>query len=51
MGRSIEKSRTIEDAVDKTKPWRLAEIVENVQCRLATMPETANSTKVRIIDF
>ncbi|KAJ7977900.1 Topless-related protein [Quillaja saponaria] len=47
-GRSVEKSRTtIEDVIDRTKPWQLSEIVDPVQCRLVTMPDsTDTSSKV-----
>ncbi|GAB4835772.1 Topless- protein 3 [Ancistrocladus abbreviatus] len=43
MTRSIEKPRTLEDATDKTKPWQLAEIVDPVQCRLVTLPDTTDT--------
>ncbi|KAI6692380.1 hypothetical protein NL676_020090 [Syzygium grande] len=47
MGRSIEKPRMVEEVVDKAKPWQLAEILEPVQCRLVTMPDsTDTSSKV-----
>ncbi|XP_010546752.1 PREDICTED: topless-related protein 3 isoform X2 [Tarenaya hassleriana] len=40
------KSR-IDDATDKTKPWQLAEILDPVQCRQITLPESSDSsTKV-----
>lgn len=33
-----------EEATDtKIKPWQLAEIVEPVQCRLMTLPESMDS--------
>lgn len=47
MGRSIEKPRMVEEGVEKAKPWQLAEILEPVQCRLVTMPDsTDTSSKV-----
>ncbi|GLT90187.1 hypothetical protein SLE2022_081330 [Rubroshorea leprosula] len=51
MGRSVEKPRTLDDAMDKTKPWQLAEIVDPVQCRLVTLPEStdASSKVVRLL--
>ncbi|KNA19336.1 hypothetical protein SOVF_060520 [Spinacia oleracea] len=44
----IEKARMAEDVIEtKVKPWQLAEIVEPVQCRLVTLPESMDSfTKV-----
>lgn len=50
LGRSMEKPRSIEDAVDKTKPWQLAEIVEPVHCRLVAMPDSSDtSSKVLLL--
>ncbi|XWS64483.1 hypothetical protein CRYUN_Cryun05aG0007700 [Craigia yunnanensis] len=47
LGRSVEKPRVVDDAIDKTKPWQLAEIVDPGQCRLVTLPDsTDNSSKV-----
>ncbi|KAJ8426581.1 hypothetical protein Cgig2_018049 [Carnegiea gigantea] len=47
MPRNMEKARTVEDSTEKVKPWQLAEIVEPVQCRLVTLPEsTDNSNKI-----
>lgn len=43
MSRSVEKSRTVEDATDRTKPWQLSEILDPVQCRSVTMPDNADS--------
>ncbi|GAB4855618.1 Topless- protein 3 [Ancistrocladus abbreviatus] len=43
MTRSIEKPRTLEDATDKTNPWQMAEIVDPVQCRLVTLPDSMDS--------
>lgn len=42
--RNMEKARMIEDATEKIKPWQLAEIVEPVQCRLVTLPESTDSS-------
>ncbi|CAO2832842.1 unnamed protein product [Amaranthus hypochondriacus] len=41
---NLEKPRMAEEATDtKIKPWQLAEIVEPVQCRLMTLPESMDS--------
>ena len=48
MSRSMEKPRTVEDAIDKTKPWQLAEIVDPGECRLVTLPDSSDpSSKVK----
>ncbi|KAL5783841.1 hypothetical protein ACOSP7_008870 [Xanthoceras sorbifolium] len=45
--RSMEKPRTVDDVIDKTKPWQLAEIVDSGHCRLVTLPDsTDTSSKV-----
>ncbi|PKI49790.1 hypothetical protein CRG98_029839 [Punica granatum] len=51
LGSGLEKPRTVEEAVDKAKPWQLTEIVDTVQCRLVTMPDnTETSSKaVRLL--
>ncbi|XP_027351654.1 topless-related protein 3-like isoform X2 [Abrus precatorius] len=41
--RNVEKPRTVEDGIDRTKPWQLSEIVDAVQCRLVTMPDSTDS--------
>ena len=47
MNRSMEKPRTVDDVIDKTKPWQLAEIVDPGECRLVTLPDsTDTSSKV-----
>ncbi|KAG8369134.1 hypothetical protein BUALT_Bualt15G0119600 [Buddleja alternifolia] len=43
MGRSMEKPRTLDDVNDKMKPWQLTEIVEPVQCRMVTMPDSTDA--------
>ncbi|MCH86868.1 topless-related protein 3-like, partial [Trifolium medium] len=43
MSRSVEKSRTVEDATDRAKPWQLSEILDPVQCRSVTMPDNTDS--------
>ncbi|KAJ4722098.1 Topless-related protein [Melia azedarach] len=43
MARGIEKPRNVEDASDKGKPWELTEIVDHLQCRAVTMPESNDS--------
>ncbi|KAF4389811.1 hypothetical protein F8388_009944 [Cannabis sativa] len=45
--RGLEKPRKVDDAIDKTKPWQLTEILEPGQFRLVTMPDnTDNTSKV-----
>ncbi|KAK1277243.1 Topless-related protein 2 [Acorus gramineus] len=46
--RSIDKPRILEDVGDKTsKPWELTEILDPLQCRVATLPESTDlSSKV-----
>ncbi|XAR52664.1 hypothetical protein NMG60_11020846 [Bertholletia excelsa] len=43
MARNMEKPRTLDDGADKIKPWQLVEIVDPVQCRLVTMPESTDA--------
>ncbi|KAI5398604.1 Topless- protein 3 [Lathyrus oleraceus] len=43
MSRSVEKSRTVEDASDRTKPWQLSEILDPVQCRSVALPDNTDS--------
>ncbi|XP_061989928.1 topless-related protein 2 [Rosa rugosa] len=40
MARSVEKRRLLDDASEKNKRWELAEIVDPVHCRVATMPDS-----------
>lgn len=50
MSRSVEKSRTVEDASDRTKPWQLSEILDPVQCRSVALPDNTDSfSKVCIL--
>ncbi|XP_019440603.1 PREDICTED: topless-related protein 3-like [Lupinus angustifolius] len=44
MGRNVEKPRNAEDVIERPKPWQLSEIVDPVQCRLATMPDNTDSS-------
>ncbi|XP_023545229.1 topless-related protein 3-like [Cucurbita pepo subsp. pepo] len=44
LGRNLDKPRTVEDAIDKAKPWQLAEIVDPANCRSVTMPDNADSS-------
>ncbi|KAL0348057.1 UNVERIFIED_CONTAM: Topless-related protein 3 [Sesamum angustifolium] len=44
MARSIEKPRALDDVNDKMKPWQLTEIIDPVQCRMVTMPDSADAT-------
>ncbi|KAF8038856.1 hypothetical protein BT93_B1417 [Corymbia citriodora subsp. variegata] len=48
MGRSIEKPRVVEEAVDKTRSWQLAEITDPGHCRLVTMPDS-NETSSKVV--
>ncbi|KAK4491367.1 hypothetical protein RD792_002106 [Penstemon davidsonii] len=43
MARSMEKPRTLDDVNDKIKPWQLTEIVDPVQCRMVTMPDSTDA--------
>ncbi|KAK7379199.1 hypothetical protein VNO80_04654 [Phaseolus coccineus] len=43
-GRNAEKPRTVEDGIDRAKPWQLAEIVDPVQCQSVTMPDSTDSS-------
>lgn len=43
MSRSVEKSRAVEDATDRTKSWQLTEILDPAQCRSVTMPDNTDS--------
>ncbi|EPS64433.1 hypothetical protein M569_10348, partial [Genlisea aurea] len=48
MARNMEKSRAIEDGIDKTKPWQLSEIVDPSQCRSVTMPESSDAASNKV---
>lgn len=43
MARSMEKPRVLEDTNNSNKPWQLTEIVESLQCRLLTMPDSTDA--------
>ncbi|ESW35338.1 hypothetical protein PHAVU_001G227000 [Phaseolus vulgaris] len=43
-GRNAEKPRTVEEGIDRGKPWQLAEIVDPVQCQSVTMPDSTDSS-------
>ncbi|KAE8678115.1 Topless-related protein 2 [Hibiscus syriacus] len=51
LGRSVEKPRVADDAIDKPKAWQLAEVVDSAQCRLVTLPDSteASSKVVRLL--
>ncbi|XVF57547.1 hypothetical protein PTKIN_Ptkin06aG0214600 [Pterospermum kingtungense] len=51
LGRSVEKPRVVDDAIDKNKSWQLAEIVDPGQCRLVTLHDStgASSKVVRLL--
>lgn len=51
MARSVEKRRLLDDASEKNKRWELAEIVDPVHCRVATMPESKDPANKVIICF
>ncbi|KAF1882284.1 hypothetical protein Lal_00038930 [Lupinus albus] len=42
--RSIDRKRSLDDLSDKSKAWELTEIVDPVQCRTVTMPDSMGST-------
>ncbi|CAI0390933.1 unnamed protein product [Linum tenue] len=44
MNRSLEKPRGAEDAIEKSKPWRLTEILEPNDCRLVSLPDSTDSS-------
>ncbi|KAK7258960.1 hypothetical protein RIF29_24553 [Crotalaria pallida] len=44
MGRNVEKPRNVEDPKDRAKSCQLSEIVDPVQCRLVTMPDSTDSS-------
>ncbi|CAI9764787.1 unnamed protein product [Fraxinus pennsylvanica] len=43
MARSMEKTRTLDDVTDKSKPWQLTEILDPVHCRMVNMPDSTDS--------
>ncbi|EOY11570.1 TOPLESS-related 3 [Theobroma cacao] len=43
----LRSLKVVDDAIEKTKPWQLAEIVDPLQCRLVNLPDsTDTSSKV-----
>ncbi|XP_057429442.1 topless-related protein 2-like [Lotus japonicus] len=40
MARSTEKKRSFDDVSDRSRAWELAEIVDPVQCRMVTVPDS-----------
>jgi len=42
ISRGVERQRSLDDVSDKTKAWELVEIVEHVQCRAVTMPDSTD---------
>jgi hypothetical protein len=42
ISRGVERQRSLDDVSDKTKPSDLVEIVERVQCRAVTMPDSTD---------
>lgn len=40
----MEKPRNLEDVTDKMKPVQLTEIVDAAQCRLVTLPDSADAS-------
>ncbi|KAF2307284.1 hypothetical protein GH714_026099 [Hevea brasiliensis] len=44
LNRSMEKPRTVDDVIDKAKPWQLAEIVDPGDCRMVTLPDSTDSS-------
>ncbi|XP_019187538.1 PREDICTED: topless-related protein 3-like isoform X1 [Ipomoea nil] len=49
ISRNMEKPRTLEDVADRTKPWQLTEIVDPVQCRMVSMPESSDAKVARLL--
>lgn len=50
LARGVEKPRIVDEVMDKAKPWQLTEILDSVQCRLVTMPDTTDtSSKVCLL--
>ncbi|KAF5452308.1 hypothetical protein F2P56_027318 [Juglans regia] len=45
ISRSMERQRSLDDVSDKSKPWELVEIVEPVQCRAITLPDSIDPAK------
>ncbi|KAI4369377.1 hypothetical protein MLD38_017820 [Melastoma candidum] len=43
ISKTLEKPRVIEEAIDKSKPWQLVEIMDPGHCRLATLPESSDT--------
>ncbi|KAL6545007.1 Topless-related protein 3 [Orobanche hederae] len=44
MARNMEKPRALDDVKDKMKPWQLTEVLDPVQCRVVTMPDSTEGT-------
>ncbi|KDP23429.1 hypothetical protein JCGZ_23262 [Jatropha curcas] len=44
MNRNMEKPRAVDDVIDKTKPWQLAEILDSGECRLVTLPDSRDTS-------
>ncbi|KAK7329494.1 hypothetical protein VNO77_23664 [Canavalia gladiata] len=44
MARSIERKRSLDDVSDNSKAWELTEIVDPIQCRTVTMPDSIDPT-------
>lgn len=41
----MERQRSFDDVSDKSKPWELVEIIEPVQCRNITLPDSIDPAK------
>ncbi|KAI3810476.1 hypothetical protein L1987_20091 [Smallanthus sonchifolius] len=44
VGQILEKPRNLDDVTDKMKPGQLTEILDAAQCRLVTMPDSAEAS-------
>ncbi|CAI8615392.1 unnamed protein product [Vicia faba] len=42
--RNVDKPRTVEDVIDRTKSWQLSEIVDPAHCRLVSMPDSPDTS-------
>ncbi|XP_057423217.1 topless-related protein 3-like [Lotus japonicus] len=43
VGRNVERPRTVEDVTDRTRQWQPTEILDTVQCRSVSLPDSMES--------
>lgn len=43
IGQSVERPRIVEDVTGRTVPLQLSEILDPVECRSVTLPESTDS--------